>query len=361
MKADIPIIRRRFAILVLGMLAVLVTGCASGSGDTPGSGDLAAIGAGLQGPTGLRATTYSRAPVHVSAFAFDAQGRLWLSTAAATDVGADGVYLVARAGATPTEVISGVHTPLGLLWIGRELYVSAKDQVVAYGGLDRTGFTSHRTVVTFADGVGELNGLALGPDGRIRLGISSPCDHCQPTSPYSAAVVSFRPDGTGLRVEVSHIRAAVGLAYDPATTDLLGTLDQRDDLGAATPGDQLVDLAPGQDYRFPDCSGQGGSACSGVPDPVATLDPHGGIDGVAVVTGQLGDSVGTAAVVAEYAVGTVQIVPLVKNPAGSGYAGTAAPFLLGMKNPVPVELGPGGQLLVGDWTTGIIYRIVRSA
>ncbi len=355
-----PIIHHRLAILVLGVLAVLMTGCASGSGDAPGSGDLAAIGAGLRGPSGLRAVVHTRAPAHVSAFALDGQGRLWLSTAAATDTGTDGVYLVARAGATPTEVISGVHTPLGLLWIGGELYVSAKDQVVAYGGFDGTTFTSHRTVVTFADGVGELNGLALGPDGRIRLGISAPCDHCQPTSPYSAAVVSFRPDGSGLRVEVSHIRAAVGLAYYPGTNDLLGTLDQRDDLGADTPGDELVELARGQDFRFPDCYGQGGSACSGVPDPVATLDPHGGVDGVAVVTGQLGDRVGTAAVVAEYAVGKVEIVPLVKNPSGSGYTGTAAPFLTGMKNPVPVLVGPGGQLFVGDWTTGIIYRITQT-
>ncbi len=361
MKADTPIIRRRLAILVLGMLAVLMTGCASGSGDIPGSGDLAAIGAGLQGPAGLRATVYSRAPAHVSALALDRQGRLWFSTAAATDTGADGVYLVARAGATPVEVIPGLHTPLGLLWIGQQLYVSAQDQVVAYRGFDGTRFTAQHTVVSLADGVGELNGLALGPDGRIRLGISAPCDHCQTTSPYSAAVVSFRPDGSGLRVEVSHIRAAVGLAYYPGTSDLLGTLDQRDDLGADTPGDELVDLAHGQDYRFPGCYGQGGAACAGVPAPVATLDAHGGVDGVAVVTGQLGDSVGTAAVVAEYAVGKVQIVPLVKNPSGSGYTGTAAGFLQGMKNPVPVLVGSAGQLWVGDWTTGIIYRIAPKA
>ena len=94
-----------------------------------------------------------------------------------------------------------------------------------------------------------------------------------------------------------------------------------------------------------------------MPDPVATLDPHGGVDGVAVVTGQLGDSVGTAAVVAEYAVGKVQIVPLVKNPSGSGYTGTAAAVPARDEEPGPGAAGLGGQLFVGDWTTGIIYRI----
>ncbi len=357
MEALLPVTRRRLAMIVLGVLAVVAGGCASGPGSAPGSGELVAIGAGLSGPSGLRASVYSRAPAHLSAFAVDGAGRLWFSTAAATDVGTDGVYLVPKAGAPPVEVVVGLHTPLGLLWIGSQLYVSAKDQVVAYGGFDGTRFTSQRTVVNFPDGVGELNGLVLGPDGRIRLGISAPCDHCEPTSPDSASVVSFRPDGSGLRVEVSHIRAAVGFAYDPSSDDLLASLDQRDDLGANTPGDELVDLARGQDYRFPDCYGQGGSACSGVPDPVATLDPHGGVDGVAVVTGQMGDAVGTAAVVAEYAVGKVQIVPLVRNPSGSGWSGSAAPFLTGMKNPVPVLLGPAGALFVGDWTTGIIDRI----
>jgi len=352
-----PVIGRLVALVVLGLV---MAGCAGGSAGTPGSGDLVAIGAGLAGPAGLSATVYAHGPAHVSAFALDRQGRLWLAGAAATDAGADGVYLVPSAGDTPVEVIADLHTPLGLLWVDGELFVAAKDQVVAYGGFHGTAFATHRTVVTFPRGTGELNGLVQGPDGRLRLGISAPCDHCQATSAYSASVVSFRPDGSGLTVEVHRIRAAVGLAYYPGTSHLFATLNQRDDLGAKTPGDLLVSLERGQDWRFPECYGQGGSACTGVPDAVATLDPHGGVDGVAVVTGQLGDSVGTAAIVAEYAVGKVQIVPLATAPSGTGYAGTAAAFLTGLKNPVPVVVGSGGRLFVGDWTTGLVYEIRTS-
>jgi glucose/arabinose dehydrogenase len=349
-----PVIRRLVALVVVGLV---MAGCASGSGGAPGSGDLVAIGAGLAGPAGLTATIYTHGPIHLSAFALDSQGRLWLAAAAATDTGHDGVYLVAHAGATPVEVVADLHTPLGLVWVNGELFVAAKDEVVAYGGFDGTSFASHRTVVTFPDGTGELNGLVLGPDGHIRLGISAPCDHCRTTSTYSASVVSFRPDGSGLTVEVRRIRAAVGLAYYPGTSHLFATLDERDDLAAKTPGDLLVTLERGQDWRFPECYGQGGRACAGVPDAVATLDPHAGVDGVAVVTGQMGDSVGTAAIVAEYAVGKVQIVPLATAPSGTGYAGTAAAFLTGLKNPVPVLMGSGGRLYVGDWTTGLVYEI----
>ena len=41
-------------------------------------------------------------------------------TAAYTDTGQDGVYLVTASGATPIEVISGL-TALGLLWVGDSL------------------------------------------------------------------------------------------------------------------------------------------------------------------------------------------------------------------------------------------------
>ena len=85
-------------------------------------------------------------------------------------------------------------------------------------------------------------------------------------------------------------------------------MNQRDDLGEATPGDWLAVVRSGQDWGFPDCYGQGGSACDGVPTPVAELDEHAAVSGVAIVTGQLGATVGHAALVAEWSTGTVMQV-----------------------------------------------------
>ena len=300
---------------------------------------------------------YATGLPHISAIAFDAQSRLWAATAEYSDAGGDAVYLVASSGATPQKVIDSLHTPLGLLWIDQTLYVASKEKVETYTGFDGSAFASHTAVVTLPANVGEVNGLVRAPDGRIQLGISAPCDHCTPTLAQSAAVISFARDGTDQRVDASGIRAPIGLAYYPGTDDLFVTMNQRDDLGDATPGDWLSIVRPGQSWGFPDCYGQGGDGCSGVPSPVAVLDQHAAVDGVAIITGQLGSSVGTAAIVSEWATGKLLRVDLTKK--GSSYAGTVTTFLTGMKNPVPVVLA-SDALFTGDWTTGTIYRITPS-
>jgi glucose/arabinose dehydrogenase len=352
--------RRRRRIVRSVIALVLVTACGGERGATRGTDDgLVAIGAGLTGPSGLAATVEATGLSHTSALAFDADGRLWLATAAATDEGADGVFLVSHAGAAPLAVITNVHTPLGLLWHDGSLYVASKGRVDTYSGFDGTTFTATTTVLTLPDGVGEVNGIAIGPDGRISMGISSPCDHCTPTSPLSASIVSFLPDGSDLRVDASGIRAGVGLAYFPGTSDLFVTMNQRDDLGAGTPGDWLSVVEPGENWGFPACYGQDDDACAGVPAPTAELDRHAAVSGVAIVNGQLGAVVGTAAIVAEWATGTVQRVALTRD--GSAYTGSVTPFLTGFEHPEPVVVGPDGALYIGDWQSGTVYRIALAA
>ncbi len=334
------------------LLAAIVAGCSSASGSTPA---LVGIGAGLQGPAGLAATAYASGLANVAAFAFDADGRLWAATAAFEDADTDAVYLVATPGAAPIKVIADLHTPLGLAWVGDTLYVASDGQVDAYGDLDGVAFGAHRTVLALPDDVGEVNGIVMSPDGRLVLGVSAPCDACTPTSPYAAAVLSFLPDGSDLRIEASGIRAPIGLAYIPGTADLLVTMNQRDDLGEATPGDWLAIVRSGQDWGFPDCYGQGGTGCTGVPAPLAVLDKHAAVSGVAVVTGQLGTTIGTSALVAEWATGTIMRVGLQLEPATAATAVT--PFLTGLEQPVAVAIGPDGTVFVGDWGTGTVYRI----
>ena len=195
----------------------------------------------------------------------------------------------------------------------------------------------------------------MGPDGRFLMGITASCDHCTPASKWSGSIVSFRPDGSDLRLYARGVRAPVGLAFVPGTSTLLVTMNQRDDLDAATPGDWLAEVRQDQDWRFPGCYGQGGPACAGVPDPIAVLDKHAAVGDVAILTGRLGPLVGTSALVSEWQTAKVERVALTR--AGSTYSGSVTPFLTGIQNPLAVALAPDGSLLVGDWATGMIYSI----
>jgi glucose/arabinose dehydrogenase len=334
--------------------ALLLAGCGSSHA---GGAALVQIGAGIYGPGGLRASVYTRGLPTVAAFTFDAQGRLWAAAAGLSEHSRDGVYLIAHPGARPRRIVSGLEDPLGLVWHEAQLYVSSVGGVTAYSGFTGSAFTHRVTVLRGPVPHGENNDLVLSPEGRLVMGITATCDHCVPSSPWSGSIVSFRPDGRDLRLYAARIRAPVGLAYYPGTSDLFVTMNQRDDLGAKTPGDWLAVVAPGTNWRFPECYGQAGAACTGVPGPLAALDRHAAVGSVVIVTGQLGQATGTAALVGEWQTSKVARVAIVRRR--GGFSGSASVWLKGLRNPLALALGPSGSVLVGDWGTGIIYRITQ--
>jgi glucose/arabinose dehydrogenase len=340
-------------VLLVVLAVAVVTFLAGSTAGAAGSTGLVSIGAGLRGPRGLRATRVASGVTHVSAIAFDGDGRMWIATADSTPKGADGVYVADAEGGTP-RLVMRLATPMGLLWHEGALYVSYAGGVDVYRSFDGTGFASHQTVLAVPAGTGLVGSLTLGADGRFVVGISAPCDACTPASAWSAAVLSFLPDGSDVQVVASHIRAAVGLAV-AADGTLYASVNQRDDLGKHTPGDWLVVVRPGQDWGFPACYGQGGEVCAGTPRPVGVLDAHAAATGVALLTGQLGPGFAGTALVAEWAKGAVVAVPL-GDPSGRV---AAHRVITGLRAPVPLAVGPAGALYVGDWETGAVYRIAR--
>jgi hypothetical protein len=74
------------------------------------------------------------------------------------------------------------------------------------------------------------------------------------------------------------------------------------------------------------------------------------------VTGQLGASVGTAAIVPEWNVAKVQRVALTRS--GSNYRATVKPFLTGIANPLATAFAADRSLLVA---TGPRERSIGSA
>jgi glucose/arabinose dehydrogenase len=301
---------------------------------------------------------YAHGPKNTATFAFDGQGRLWLTAAGLESHANDGVYVIAKAGARALKVVSGLDDPLGLVWHDGNLFVASVGRVDEYSGFNGKSFRRHIEILRGPVTGGENNNLLLARDGRLVMGISANCDHCKPTSRYSGSIVSFKQDGSDLHVYASAIRAPVGLAFLPGTSELFASMNQRDDLGAKTPGDWFSLVREGEDWGSPECYGQGGAACRGVPRPTAVLDKHGAVGGIAMVDGQLAAGAGTSALVAEWAVSKVERVALKKS--GSTYSGSVSTFLTGLQNPLAIGRAPDGSLLVGDWSTGTIYRIAAS-
>jgi glucose/arabinose dehydrogenase len=333
--------------------AALVAACGAAA-ETEAGGALVPIGAGLRGPATLRASVYATGLRHVSAFAFDARGRLWAVTSGATDHASDALYLVPSAGVQPIEIAGALDGPLGLAWYRGSLYVASIGRVEAFSGLRGRRFTRRRTILDGPVRGASNNAIVVMANGLLALSVSTTCDHCRPASPWAATIVTFRPDGTDLRVFASGVRAAFGLVSIPGTNELLATMNQRDDLGARTPGDWLAFVRHGQNWGFPGCYGQGGAVCRAVPAPTAVLDEHAAAGGVAIVDGMPG-ATPAAAVVAEWQKGKVLRVPLTAR--GSADAGAGATTLVvGIQSPLPVAAMEAG-FLVGDWSTGVVYAV----
>src|SRR5204862_443771 len=136
--------------------------------------------------SGSTATVYATGLTHVSAFAFDTRGRLWGTTSRATSHTRDGVYLIARRGVRPVEVVRALQGPLGLTWAGGTLFVASLVRVAAYGGVAvvggaaivaewqrgvviRVDLKTH-AVTTFVTGIGNPLPVATAPDGSVLVG-----------------------------------------------------------------------------------------------------------------------------------------------------------------------------------------------
>lgn len=303
---------------------------------------LAALAGAIHVPHGYTVSVYATGLQHPTALAFGPDRRLYVSE----DVGS--VVSVVPGSTRPRPFRSGLRVPLGLLWRGRQLYVSEQGRVEAFGLLG-----GRRIVVRgLPYGEHQQDAIVAGPDGRLYLGSGSTCNACVERDPRSATILSFLPSGRDVRIVARGARNPYGLLFHGGT--LYATINGRDDLGDAEPGDELVRVRQGADFGWPNCWPnvllhrlQG--ACAGVTAPLAYLEPHSSADGLAWWRGGL--------VIAEWGEylssrhGRV-LVRIVR--------GRPVTFATGFDHPLALAVDPSGDLLVADWGRGTIYRIAAT-
>jgi glucose/arabinose dehydrogenase len=353
-------VRRRLAHLVVlaaAAAAALAVPCSAGAATAaPPPGQLVASGI-----------------PYASNLTFDDRGGMWVTSGAPFKQSGDGVWYVPHAGAKPVHVIGGTLGALGLTWFNGRLYVASALSpvtgiVARYSGFDGRRFAHRRVVVpSLAIRRHTLGTIVPGPNRRLYVGVGAEQDALAGGHETSGTVVSFKGDGSDLRIEAKGLRGPFGLAFVPGTASLLVTDNGRDDLGARRPPDELnlvrdvTRAAP--DFGFPDCYDQGGAACAATAAPLALLPAHAGVGGVAVSPDWGGR--GLTAFVAENGSilsGTdagreLRRIELRRRP-GGGYDARSAVFASGFgeQDPLGTAIGPGGALYVTLWGTGAVVR-----
>lgn len=305
-----------------------------------------------------------QAIAHPTSLAFGPDGRLYVAQQEGTVVSVD----VRGAAATDVrEVARGFRVPLGILWIGDALYVSDDGTVwrlrldVRQGVL--RGDSREAIVRGIPTGQHQTDGMALGSDGFVYLGVGSTCNACAERDPRNGSIVRFRPEGGAVEVFAGGFRNPYDLAFHPRDGSLWATDNGRDDLGAEPP-DELNLVQQGRRYGWPDCYGRGrGSRCDGTVAAVLELESNSSSNGLAFYTGtsfpaEYRDNIFVAQWGSFRRTRGMKLVRVVAVKRDGRYAARAVDFATGVDAPLDVVVGPhDGALYVADHGRGTLYRI----
>ena len=306
----------RDVLIVVGIVALVLAGCAPGSASTTnrslrtphpllqGDGPPCRFVYGLPyydiGITCVEViydevVTPSAAP-NLSALAFGpdgvlylvrtADGTIWALTDTDGDTFPDNERLVA----------SGLTLPTSVAPVGDSLYV------LSVGGLLRLDRTpdgrfgdAHVLVRELpGDGAGFWPGsVRIGPDGRVYVSVGAACERC---TDQPGQVVSYAPDGTDARVIATGLKNPRDFDWNPATGELWIADEGRVMPGADAngPPDELnrVPSDPGvntADFGFAVCgidpqSAPDPAACAAALAPAVTFPAQSGPNGLAFYT-----------------------------------------------------------------------------
>ena len=276
---------------------------------------------------------------------------------------------------TVITVAERLNLPHGLAFRGDTLYVAENNRVVRF----LPGSTSPEVVVPDlpARGGHFTRTIVFGPDAKLYVSAGSSCNICDESDPRRAAVLRYNVDGSGQEIFAHGLRNSVGIAFDPATGELWGTNNDRDNLGDDLPPDRINILHEGGNYGWPQCYLPGKNNpeyptadCSVVDGPAIAFQAHSAPLGIAFSTGaQFPPAYRGGAFVAFHgswnrSIPTGYKVVYVRQEHGRPVS--VSDFLTGFRadptaqpwaRPVDLLVLRDGNLLVSDDTGGYVFRV----
>lgn len=318
----------------------------------------------IQLPEGFVAFVVAEGINRPSSIAIDEQGRLFVAQTDGPvlrleDLDGDGVY------ENLVEYISGFQVVSGLAFSPRgELYVSSRGRVSVVHDLDGDGRGDWVEDIVWGlpHYRHQNNGIAFGPDGKLYITNGSTCDDCIEADPRSATILQANPDGSELLVYARGIRNSYDLVFTP--DGQLWATDNGSDIPCTTV-DELNLIIEGADYGWPylpDCDAL--QPREGARPPTVAMGFNTSSDGIDYYeSGLFPEEYWGNFFVAQFG----QFSPLVGDPtlgkkvvrvrrSGSSYE--VLEFALGFLSPLDVRVDADGSLLVVDWATDRLYRIM---
>ena len=287
----------------------------------------------------------------------------------------------------PRVVAQGLQCPYGMAFRDGYLYVAQSTRV------DRIAFPDPGSIGARETVVGGLPQSSCGPHhyrplafdwaGNFYVAFGSSCNVCVEPDTRRGTVWQFTPDGSGQPYAVG-LRNVVDLEIQPATGELWGATNERDELGDDVPPDPVGPIVGGANYGWPYCFWNGGGwqadgrvpranpGCDGL-SVYNGIQAHSAPLGIAhYVAGQFPAEYGGSVFVGLHgswnrSVGTG--FKVLRIPAADVMAGAPEDFVAGWLSgsrgpqdawgrPVDVQVGLDGTLFVSDDQAGAIYRIV---
>jgi glucose/arabinose dehydrogenase len=219
--------------------------------------------------------------------------------------------------------------------------------------------------------------LAVGPDNKLYVSNSSPCNICEP-SPGFGEIRRMNLDGSDAKPILHGMRNTVGFDWHPGNKQLYFTDNNRDWMTEDLPNDELNRVVEeGKHYGFPYCL-QGditdtefgwGHSCKDYVPPIGLLGPHAASLGMRFYTGTMfPETYRNAIFIARHGpwnrtqkyAADIVVVHL----DAQGNFKSMEPFLSGfvennryIGRPVDVSVMKDGSLLVSDDWNGAIWRV----
>ena len=165
------------------------------------------------------------------------------------------VRLDPERGGPAEDVIDGLNRPYGLAFRDGYMYVGERHRIVRYRGPDYR--TAEVVVPDLPTGGSHwTREIVFGSDGMLYVSVGSSCNVCEERDPRRAAVMRYRPDGSGETIVAEGLRNAAGLAVHPTTRAIWASQNERDNLGDDLPVEEINILTEdGEHFGWPFCHG----------------------------------------------------------------------------------------------------------